>query len=129
MTHEVGFVPRKSVAEVNSVERKLAVTSGTVNVFLEGTGSLAAGFGVAAPDAAADREAGVGALGGGTKMSTVYAGVLESAKRGAVKIAVWSTSSYLPRQRWLRRQRFLDRHLRVTEQVSEAHDCVLSVLD
>lgn len=71
MTHEVGFVPRKSVAEVKRVERKLAVTSGTVNVFLDGTGSLAAGLGVAVPDAAADREAGVAALGGGTKMSTV----------------------------------------------------------
>jgi hypothetical protein len=93
MTHEVGLVPRKSVAEVRRVERKLAVTSGTVRVLVEGTGSLAAGLGVAVPEAAADRGAGVADLGGGTRMSTVYEGVSESASNGAVKMAVWSTSS------------------------------------
>ena len=71
MTHEVGFVPRKSLAEVSRVERKLAVTSWTVKVLVDGTGSLAAGLGVAVPEAAADRLAGVAALGGGTRMSTV----------------------------------------------------------
>jgi hypothetical protein len=71
------------------------VTSGTVRVWVDGVGSRADGLGVAVPDAAADRGAGVGALGGGTRISTVYEGVSESASKGAVKIAVWSTSSYL----------------------------------
>lgn len=83
------------MADWNKVDRKSEVTSGTVNVLVEGTGSEAAGLGVAVPEAAADLMPGVGALGGGTRMSTVYAGVLESASRGAVKMAVWSTSSYL----------------------------------
>lgn len=48
---------------------------------------------MAYPLAAADRELGVGALGAGTRMSTVYEGVLDSAIKGAVRIAVWSTSS------------------------------------
>jgi hypothetical protein len=57
---------------------------------------LAAGLGVAVPEGAADRLAGVEALvlaGGGSRISTVYEGVLESGTRGAVRIAVWSTSS------------------------------------
>lgn len=59
------------MAEVRRVERKLAVTSGTVIVLVEGVGSRADGFGVAVPEAAAERAPGVGALGGGTRMSTV----------------------------------------------------------
>jgi hypothetical protein len=69
------------------------VTSGTVRVLVDGRGSNSAGLGVAVPDAAADRGAGVGAFGGGTRISTVYAGVFESGMRGAVRIEVWSTSS------------------------------------
>ena len=75
------------------MERKREVTSGTVRVLVEGRGSVRAGLGVAVPDAAAERGAGVGALGGGTRMSTVYAGVFESGMRGAVRMEVWSTSS------------------------------------
>ena len=71
------------------------VTSGTVSVLVDGTGSSRAGLGVAAPDAAAERGAGVAGLGGGSRMSTVYEGVSEDGINGAVRIAVWSTSSYL----------------------------------
>lgn len=69
------------------------VTSGTVIVFLAGSGSLIAG--VAAPEGATDPGRVEGALGAGgeTKMSTVYAGVSELVSRGAAKTAVWSTSS------------------------------------
>lgn len=88
MTHDFGVKPRKSVADERRVERKSEVTSGTLSVLLEGMGSKAAGLGVAVPDGAAEREAGVGCLGGGRRMSTVYEGVLEDAIRGAVRIAV-----------------------------------------
>lgn len=71
----------------------MVVTSGAVKVFFAGVGSAMAG--VAAPEGAADRGAGVGALGGGTKMSTSYEGTWEEASKGAVKMAVWSTSSYV----------------------------------
>ncbi len=64
-----------------------------MSVLVEGVGSRAAGLGVAAPDGAAEREAGVGVLGGGRRMSTVYAGILEEGSKGAVRMAVWSTSS------------------------------------
>jgi hypothetical protein len=63
---------------------------------VDGVGSDAAGLGVAVPDGAADRFAGVedfAGVCGGRRISTVYEGVLESATRGAVRIAVWSTSS------------------------------------
>lgn len=70
MTQAEGLTPRKSVAEVNNVARNSLVTSGTEMVFLLGTGSATAG--VAAPETAVevtpDR---LGALGGGTRMSTV----------------------------------------------------------
>jgi hypothetical protein len=95
MTHAVGFTPRKSFAEMNSVERNRVVTSGTVRVLVEGTGS-GAGTGVAVPEAAAERDAGVAVLegtGAGMRMSTVYAGVSDVGIKGAVRMAVWSTSS------------------------------------
>ena len=64
------------------------VTSGTVMVFFAGMGSCTAG--VAVPDGAADRMAGVAPLegvGAGTSTSTSYDGS-EVFKRGAVKMAV-----------------------------------------
>ena len=69
MTQAAGLTPRKSVAELSRVERNSVVTSEAVSVLVDGTGSW--GYGVAAPEAAADREEGVGAFGGGTRMSTV----------------------------------------------------------
>ena len=87
-TQDSGFLPRKSVADESRVERKSEVTSGTVNVCVEETGSKAAGLGVAVPDGAAEREAEAGCLGGGERISTVYEGVLEEGTRGAVRIAV-----------------------------------------
>ena len=87
-THDLGFAPRKSVADERRVERKSEVTSGTVSVRVVVIGSRAAGFGVAVPDGAAEREAEAGCLGGGRRMSTVYEGVLEEGIKGAVRMAV-----------------------------------------
>jgi hypothetical protein len=50
MTHAVGFVPRKSVADCRRVDRKFVVTCETVRVFVDGVGSKRAGLGVAVPD-------------------------------------------------------------------------------
>jgi hypothetical protein len=47
------------------------VMAGTVIVLVDGIGSFADGFGVAAPELAADRPAGVGAEGGGRRMLTL----------------------------------------------------------
>jgi hypothetical protein len=121
------------VADARRVERKSEVTSGTVSVLVEGIGSKTAGFGVAVPDGAAEREAGVGCLGGGRRMSTVYEGVLDEARSGAVRMAVWSTSSYLScEDEGKARQFFIDhavsRNPRMTEEISETHNCVLPIL-
>ena len=75
MTQDVGVTPRKSVADTRRVDKNKVVTSDTVRVLVDGIGSKAAGLGVAVPDGAADLEAGVACLGGGRRISTVYAGV------------------------------------------------------
>ena len=69
-THDLGVTPRKFVAEERRVDKNSEVTWGTVSVLVEGIGSKAAGLGVAVPDGAVDREAGVVCLGGGIRMST-----------------------------------------------------------
>jgi len=93
MTQVFGFVPKKSVADWRRVERKREVTSGTVIVLVDGTGSNIAGLGVAAPElAAVDRPDGAG-VGGGRRTLTVYDGILDEDNNGAVRMAVWSTSS------------------------------------